>query len=50
MKKLPTITKKEWKEAKTNHDKAVELYLRGKTENETDEQRMRRIQRFRCGG
>lgn len=50
MKKLPKITKDEWKEAKTNHNKAVDLYLRGKTDNETDEERMRRITRFRCGG
>ena len=50
MKKLPIITQDEWSEARESHDKAVELYFRGKTDDETFEERKARINRFRCGG
>ena len=50
MRELPKITQEEWKEARQDFDKAVELYLRGKTKDETFEEKKARINRFRCGG
>ena len=37
-------------EARTNHDKACEVYRNYVSEAETHEERLRRINAFRCGG